>query len=376
MTDHRHWLELSALRPTFAPEPAEAADLESHLATCEACAREAAALRADMAVVARLDAPGPSARLRERVRSAAVAADHGRGSWNLATIAAVGLLAAALVGATVGIGGYLGQRPEPISQLDPNEPMLPSGLENKRILWTTKVVTLAADSFTIDTNGQTLHAETPAKVHSDPGSLTYWTLEVTWLEAGLEQRLNLYFQADETSWWVDEVRVYDSVGPQPEWAGFPRGPHLRTPIGQPFTGDIDLLGMGRAGPARLRIDGAVLAVAPQPSFVEPPGGGIVSKLDPFAPGGPLRCSGILQLSPRDAERVLQANGYRLSWRFEYSTGPNTGYAEKVLEAPFIGFISHTAIGSDGELIVFVEDPARPMSPIATFPPDCPLPSPG
>jgi hypothetical protein len=372
VTDHRRWLELAALRPTFSPSPAEATDLDAHLAICEACSREAAALRADLALVARLEVPASPGALRARVRAAAVAGDVGRGAWNLATIAAVGLLAAALIGATLGVGAVLTQHDDPLSQLDANDP-----LKAKRILWTTEVVRLAADSVTIDANGKSLHAETPnMKVHSDPGSLTSWTLEVTWFEATLEQRLNMYFNADRTSWWIEGIQVYDNVGPNPDWASFARGPHFRTLLGQSFSGDIDLLGRGRAGPVRLRIDGAVLAVAPQPSFVEPPGGGIVLGTDPFLPGGPLRCSGILQLSPREAEAALQTFGYRLSWRFVYSTGPNAGYSEKVLKAPPVGFISETAIGSDGELVVFVQDPARPMGAAAPFPADCPSPLPG
>lgn len=376
MTDHRRWLELAALRPTFSPSAAEATDLDAHLAACDACSREAAALRADLALVARLEVPAPRDDVRMRVRAAAIAADVGRGTWNLATIAAVGLLAAALIGATLGVGAFLARPDDPLRQLDANDPALVA-IDAKRVQWTTEVVRLGADAVTIDANGSTLRADSPLmKVSSDPGSLTSWSLEVTWFEADLEQRLNVYFNADRTSWWIEGLQVYDNVGPNPDWASFPRGPHFRTLLGQPFSGDIDIVGAGRAGPVRLRIDGAVLAVAPQPSFVEPPGGGVALKTDPFELGGPLRCSGILQLIPREAEVALQSFGYRLSWRFQWSRGPNDGYAEKILKAPPIGFISGTAIGSNGELIVFVEDPARPMAQAAPFPPDCPLASPG
>ena len=376
MIDHRRWLELAALRPTFSPGAAEATDLDAHLATCESCSREAAALRTDLALVAQLEVPAPRDDVRMRVRAAAIAGDVGAGTWNLATIAAVGLLAAALVGATLGVGALLNGSNEPLTNLNANEPPQ-AAIEGKRIRWETEVVRLGADAVRIDANGKSLHAETAnMKVHSDPGSLTAWSLEVTWFEADLEQRLNFYFNADRTSWWIEGLQVYDNVRPDPDWASFPRGPHFRTLLGQAFTGDIDLLGAGRAGPVRLRIDGAVLAVAPQPSFVEPLGGGIALKTDPFQPGGPLRCSGILQLSPREAEAALQSFGYRLSWRFVKATGPNTGFSEKLLKAPPVGFISETAIGSDGELIVFVADPARPMGPAAKFPADCPSPSPG
>jgi hypothetical protein len=375
VTDHRHWLELAALRPTFTPSPDEATDLEAHIAACEACSREAAALRTDLALVSRFEVPPPHDDVRMRVRAAAIAGDIGSGTWNLATIAAVGLLAAALVGAALGAASWLNQPNEPLTNVNANEASL-AAIEGKRIRWETEVVRLGADSVTIDANGTALHAETPLlRVSSDPGSLTAWSLEVTWLEANLDQRLNVYFNADRTSWWIEGLQVYDNVRPEPDWAAFPRGPHFRTLLGQPFVGDIDLVGVGRAGPVRLRIDGAILAVSPQPSFVEPPGGGVFLKTDPFLPGGPLRCSGILQLAPREAEAVLETFGYRLSWRFVTATGPNAGFSDKLLKAPPVGYISETAIGSDGELIVFVADPARPMGPPAEFPPDCPPPSP-
>jgi hypothetical protein len=375
--DHRRWLELAALRPTFTPPLAEAADLEAHLATCNACLREAAGLRADLALVARLDVPAPSARLRERVRLAVAAGDSAGSGWSLATIAAVGLLAAAVLGATLGVGAFLSQRDDPISQVDPNDNLALAALQDKRIVWKTAVVQLGADSVTVDANGSTLHAESPQmKVSSDPGSLTSWTLEVVWLEAGLDQRLTLYFKADAVSWWIDEVRVYDNLGPNPEWASFPRGPLFRTPLGQAFSGDIDLAGQGRAGPVRLQIDGAILAVAPQRSFAAPPGGGVPLASDPFALGGPLRCSGILQLRPSDAERALQGFGYRLSWRLETASGPNTGYSDLQLSPPD-GMITGTGLGPDGELIIFVSDPARPFGGrAATLPPDCPRPPSG
>jgi hypothetical protein len=377
VTDHRRWLELAAVRPTFATSSAESADLDGHLATCDACAREAAAMRADFALVARLEVLPPSVRLRERVMGAAVAADQSGSARNLATIAAVGLLAAALLGATIGVGAFLGRHDEPLSQVDADYAATIEALKAKRIVWATEVVQLGADRVTIDANGTTFHAETNLlKVGSDPGSLTAWTLEVAWPEAGTEQRLHLYFKADAMSWWVDEVRVYDGLAAKQDWAAFPKGPYFRTLLGGAFKGDIDLAGQGRGGQVRLRIDGAILAVAPRPSFVQPPGGAAPLARDPFELGQPLHCSGILQLSPRDAERVLKASGIRLSWRLETATGPNTGYSDIRLAAPN-GAITDTALGSDGELIVFVSDPIKPFGgPPATFPPDCPAPTTG
>ena len=78
MTDHRHWLELAAVRPAFTPEPAEAAELDAHLASCDSCSRVSAGLRADLAMLARIPAPAPSARLRQRVREAALVGDENK----------------------------------------------------------------------------------------------------------------------------------------------------------------------------------------------------------------------------------------------------------------------------------------------------------
>ena len=144
VTDHRRWLELAAMRPTFSPSAADATDLDAHLAACEACSREAAALRADLALVARLEVPAPRDDVRMRIRAAAIAADVGRGSWNLATIAAVGLLAAA-----AGRGDARRRR-----IADPaRRPALPARRERPHwrpskasgSCWATEVVQLGAD---------------------------------------------------------------------------------------------------------------------------------------------------------------------------------------------------------------------------------------
>jgi hypothetical protein len=100
------------------------------------------------------------------------------------------------------------------------------------------------------------------------------------------------------------------------------------------------------------------------------------KADPFASGGPFHCSGILQLPPQDAERELANRGIRVSWRYETRLATGMGESILHLEAPKAGWISDTKFGSDGELIVFVQNPAEPMANPIAFPKDCPAPSPG
>jgi hypothetical protein len=284
-----------------------------------------------------------------------------------------------VVGASIGAGAFLASR-----MAAPTLPPTRDGADDV-VSWQTDVVALAATSFTIDANGLRFTGTPSTTVRSDPGDLAYWTLEAAWSEHGREQRLNLYFNADQSSWWINEVRVYDgSAGTSPQWATFSGGPWARTPLGISFSGDLDLHGTSSTGPVTLHLGGLRIAVRPQDPITRPIGGGITLTEngnpaidgDPFDPGGPLHCSGILQLVPKAAELRLLALGYRLSWRWEYSTGGDTGYSEVRQTAPDTGWITDTAVGTSGELIVFVADPARPFGgPARGLPADCPASAP-
>ena len=63
-------------------------------------------------------------------------------------------------------------------------------------------------------------------------------------------------------------------------------------------------------------------------------------------------------------------GFAVSWRWQYATGPRAGYAEVRGTAPDRGFISSTAVGTGGELIVFVDDPDRPFGRPILLPSRC------
>lgn len=116
-------------------------------------------------------------------------------------------------------------------------------------------VRLQAAELTVDT-GARIYSPTGDEVTAsgDPGSPPtgnergYTTLELTWFEHDVEMRINLYFASDGTDWWVTEIRTYDGADPG-EWITM-LGEYVRTPVGQPFLGDLD------AGP--LHIGGAVL----------------------------------------------------------------------------------------------------------------------
>jgi hypothetical protein len=134
--------------------------------------------------------------------------------------------------------------------------------------WTTERVSLSADDFRLDVNDLEFGVDVEPQLHSDPGDSNYWTLEVTWFEHEVEQRLNMYFGSDGTDWWVDEIRTYDGYDPG-EWV-YAYGPLFQTPLGEAFEGDVqvDLLGIGRPDdrenlvPAVLSFTGMRLAVSP------------------------------------------------------------------------------------------------------------------
>lgn len=150
----------------------------------------------------------------------------------------------------------------------PDEPQAPGAASPSGVSWSTSRVSLAADDFTLEVNDLTFGDDVFADLHSDPGDDEYWTLEASWREHDVGQRLYMYFGADGTDWWVDEIRTYDGHE-EGEWV-FAYGPFFQTPLGQAFEGDIevDLLGEGRPGapndvvPAVLSIKGMHLAVAP------------------------------------------------------------------------------------------------------------------
>lgn len=76
-------------------------------------------------------------------------------------------------------------------------------------------------------------------VQGDPGTPNeYTTLELTWHEADIEQRIYIYFTSDGTNWWADEIRTYDG-NIAAEWI-VEHGVFFESPLGSAFEGDLDL----------------------------------------------------------------------------------------------------------------------------------------
>jgi hypothetical protein len=168
----------------------------------------------------------------------------------------------ALISVFLVSGGLTPSGPPAPGAASPGSPGAPS------VGWATDRAALTADDFRLEVNDLVFGQDVWPRVVSDPGSSDYWTLEVTWTEHDLEQRLNMYFGSDGSDWWVDEIRTYDGHE-QGEWV-YAYGPFFKTPLGEAFEGDvtIDLLGEGRPDapddlvPAVLAFSGLHLAVSP------------------------------------------------------------------------------------------------------------------
>jgi len=341
----------------------ESVELESHLRDCPACRSFGTDLRSDATSLRSLDfGPVPVA---VRANVAIAAGRHGRGAtgrW--AAMAVVGAILTVAIGA--GVLGAGGSTPPPPAQA------------GNAVHWVTNVVELHATDFWIEANGQRFSANAmPVDVHSDPGDATYRTLELVWEEHGVEMRINLYFENDGPSTWIDEIRIYDGTA-QPKWRTA-TGRFAPTLTGTFWSGDLDVAFPVGAGepPARLHLADVALRSITFDGVNEPigrPGIELPANAKPFAPGGVLHCLGILQLPPKQAEAVLTSLGYSLSWRLQTTTGPNMGYAEPMARAPDGVIIDEGAIGSSGELILFVapfgDDKADEPVPA---PADCPQP---
>ncbi|MDP2290375.1 MAG: hypothetical protein Q8M22_04260 [Actinomycetota bacterium] len=110
-----------------------------------------------------------------------------------------------------------------------------SPTDGARMQLSTDEVLFTAESVVIEVGGRQF-TPTQAELHSDPNP-TFHTLEIQWREHGVEMRLYFYFSRDETSWKVDEIRVYDGR-PQGEWVAIPGVVDLGAEIGVAASGDL------------------------------------------------------------------------------------------------------------------------------------------
>ena len=224
-------------------------------------------MRTDASAIGAID-PAVSPRLHDRLQEVAVSAPR-TGPQALGIVLAFVLLAAGVVGASIGVGALVAPRvavaPSPALAAEPGDV----------VAWSTDVAQLRAGSFGIEANGRVFDAPAGADVTSDPGNLEAWTLETRWRDAGVEQAMTLYFAADETHWWVPELWVrdgsVDGPGTKADWVTF-KDVVARTPLGQPFRGDIDLAATAATGPVKVHLGDVRIAVHPNDPINEPIGG--------------------------------------------------------------------------------------------------------
>jgi hypothetical protein len=374
--DHERARRILASSLDFPADPSEAEALDAHLRACPSCRAFEAGLRTDAAVLREVELGPVPVAVRANLAIASERGRRGGGVGRWIAIAAVGALL--LVGLGAGSLGF-GSSAVEHGRLDGAGDGAGPAAGAPQVAWQTKVVSLTAMDFSILAGGKTFRGVAPIEVSSDPGDATYRTLEATWHEHGVEMRLNLYFDGDAGTWWVNEIRVYDGTA-NPGWL-YARGTFFKTALGGTWSGDIDIpmTDADVAGrlPASVHFGGLTLASGRFDGVNEPFGGGIAvpPNARPFAVGGTLHCSGILQMTPKQAEATLLKLGYRLSWRLDRTTGPNTGYAEAMKDAPDGVLHDEPLPGTDGELIMFVAPFGDPQAVPVPFPADCPASAP-
>ena len=238
------------------------------------------------------------------------------------------------------------------------------------IRWDTPYVTFEAKSVLIEAGGrQFVGPAKPPTVRSDPGSSDYRTLEIEWRDQGIEMRLNLYFAATDAEWWVSEIRTYDGGTPG-DWITW-RGEFLRSTLGSSWTGDVSLSGgQGRTAGA-LHIDDLRLTA------FEP---GTAHRFEDCTARGPIRGpfdvgpvgapldqpfadTGVRKgMTAAAAHAMLNELGICHEFRLDYDNVLSQRWC-----VPPPGKVESSAYGSEGQAILWIEDPA----PQRTFDPGLP-----
>ena len=237
--------------------------------------------------------------------------------------------------------------------------------------WQTQVADLEVDSIAIEVGGRVFRPPANATLHSDPGTPTYRTLEMQWQEQGVEQRMYIYFAADDVNWWVNEIRTRDGGSPA-EWVYFPHTTQIGAALGGSYVGSVDLSSDGGNADGQLRMTNMRLtAFTPGTGITYAPGCEMVGPA-PDPNGGPVsvqfnpdvrRVALQAGMSAKDADARLNAAEICHEFRFEY---PASNHGQLWCSAP-PGNVREWAFGDMGQLILFVE-----AGPAETLSPDAPL----
>jgi hypothetical protein len=160
----------------------------------------------------------------------------------------------------------------------------PSGNSDAPFRFATPTVAMAAASIEVIANSQSFVPTTDVQVAGDPGTPEYTTLELTWHERGIEQRIYLYFTSDGTNWWANEIQTYNGR-PDGDWIEpAAQGQYFKSPLGVAFHGDLNLanlrirdmtleaFGRPHACDTPIGAIGAIAMIADYPTIDSAPGG--------------------------------------------------------------------------------------------------------
>ncbi len=136
------------------------------------------------------------------------------------------------------------------------------------------------------------------------------------------------------------------------------------------------LSMLRLGAVQMALGAATILMAAGCSAIPDPFASPVAdahvqaRANPLNPEEPLHCAPIWNLTPEAATQVLQVKGWQVTYRFEVSTGPDTGFAQAASSPP-AGVVTNVEYGDPHWLIMFVSPVGdRAAKPLAR-PADCP-----
>ena len=254
-------------------------------------------------------------------------------------------------------------------------PIGPGSGGSRTFHWSTSVASLEANSVSIHADDSVFTPQANATVHSDPGTPTYRTLEMSWAEQGVPMNMNIYFAADSENWWVTEIRTYNGRSPG-DWIYY-ESPAIKAPLGDSYVGDVNLDSTSSDSNAsgRLTIAGLRLtAFEPGSGVTWQPG------CQPAAPAA----SGVPDAQAEASTGQIDLSRYGVSagmtagaadhaltdakichdFRLNYVIGAAAGYAQVWCTAPD-GDVANWAVGSEGQVILFVNAaPGRTLAPSA------------
>jgi hypothetical protein len=159
-----------------------------------------------------------------------------------APVAPVAPVASAAPVAPVGTAPLV--QPKPTLRPQPAQPAAPTWAQTDRPLdWHTESVRLETAAMTLSVGKRTFTA--PADMRPT-GSLSprRTSLRGGWVEDGVEQRLVIQIARDEDAWWVARIRTYDGRA-RSGWIDYKGlADRTRTPLGEPWTGDLTVASSG------------------------------------------------------------------------------------------------------------------------------------